>query len=58
VAERRELYDLSQGGNAGRLDAPREAAEQHRPRIELNVRPVRLEQITNHVASWKITPMV
>ena len=51
VAERRDLHDPSQGGDAGRCEALCEAAEKHCPRRKSHVLHVFLEQIADHFAS-------
>ena len=51
VAERRDLHDPSRGGDARRLEAPRELAEQRRSRREPHIPNPILEQIVDHFAS-------
>ncbi len=51
VAERRDLHDPSQSGDARRFEAPREPTQQHRSRREPHVPHVLLEQIADHFAS-------
>jgi hypothetical protein len=51
VAERRDFHDPSKGGDAGRCEGFREAAEQHRPRRKPDVPHLLLESTADHFAS-------